>query len=128
MCTTNNSSSPDNPIFVEGILDAQLIETMQEARGVSVAGAGSCIIDVGGSDELNRYLELCGAFGKNAYFLYDLDSLFGGNLRSCVKSDGTVQSFLATAGVGRDFTKYCGELDKKLTEVIDKLIAFDPPP
>jgi predicted ATP-dependent endonuclease of OLD family len=31
----------DNPIFVEGILDAQLVGTMQEARGVSVAGAGS---------------------------------------------------------------------------------------
>src|SRR5208282_1622266 len=48
----------DNPIFVEGILDAQVIETMQEARGVSVAAAGSCIIDAGGSEEVNHYLEL----------------------------------------------------------------------
>ncbi|MDP2883629.1 MAG: AAA family ATPase, partial [Ignavibacteria bacterium] len=89
----------DNPIFVEGILDAQLVGTMQEARGVSVAGAGSCIIDAGGCEEVNRYLDLCIAFGKSAYFLYDLDSLFGGNLRACVKDDGSVQSFLATAGV-----------------------------
>ena len=81
----------DNPIFVEGILDAQLVGTMQEARGVSVAGAGSCIIDAGGCEEVNRYLEFCKAFGKSAYFLYDLDSLFGGNLRSCVKADGSVQ-------------------------------------
>ena len=30
----------DNPIFVEGILDAQLVGTMQEVRGVSVVGRG----------------------------------------------------------------------------------------
>jgi len=113
----------DNPIFVEGILDAQLIETMQEARGVSVAGAGSCIIDAGGCEEVNRYLELCTAFGKSAHFLYDLDSLFGGNLRACVKSDGGVQSFLVTAGMGNDFAKYCGELDRKLTGIIDRLLS-----
>jgi hypothetical protein len=113
----------DNPIFVEGILDAQLIAAMQEARGVSVAGAGSCIVDAGGCEEVNRYLELCKAFGKNAHFLYDLDSLFGGNLRTCIRSDGSVQSFLATAGVGSDFVKYCGELDRKLTQLIDQLLS-----
>lgn len=118
----------DNPIFVEGILDAQLVGTMQEARGVSVAGAGSCIIDAGGCEEVNRYLDLCIAFGKSAHFLYDLDSLFGGNLRACVKGDGSVQSFLVTAGVGSDFSKYCGELDGKLTAVIDRLIAVNPVP
>ena len=117
----------DNPIFVEGVLDAQIVGTMQEARGVSVAGAGSCIIDAGGCEEVNRYLELCLAFGKNAHFLYDLDSLFGGNLRACVRSDGSVQSFLVTAGVGSDFSKYCGELDRKLTNVIDRLLAINNP-
>lgn len=118
----------DNPIFVEGILDAQLIGTMQDARGVSVAGAGSCIIDAGGCEEVNRYLELCLAFGKEAHFLYDLDSLFGGNLRGCIKEDGTVQHFLASAGVGNDFSRYCGELDRKLTRLIDQLIIVEPPP
>ena len=118
----------DNPIFVEGILDAQLVGTMQEARGVSVAGAGSCIIDAGGCEEVNRYLELCRAFGKNAHFLYDLDSLFGGNLRSCVRADGSVQNFLATAGAGNDFGRYCGELDSKLTGAIDRLLACSPAP
>lgn len=113
----------DNPIFVEGILDAQLIGTMQEARGVSVAGAGSCIIDAGGCEEVNKYFELCSAFGKRAHFLYDLDSLYGGNLRACVKGDGTVQGFLASAGVGADFSKYCGELDSKLTKTIDQLLS-----
>jgi AAA domain, putative AbiEii toxin, Type IV TA system len=119
----------DNPIFVEGILDAQLIGTMQEARGVSVAGAGSCIIDAGGCEEVNKYLELCSALGKSAHFLYDLDSLFLGNLRSCVKDDSVVQSFLATAGVGNDFAKYCGELDRTLTGLIEQmLLAPTVPP
>jgi len=115
----------DNPIFVEGNLDAQLVGSMQEARGVSVAGAGSCIIDAGGCEEVNHYLELCMALGKKAYFLYDLDSLFRGNLRKCVGKDGSVQSFLLKAGVGSDFSKYCGELETKLTSAIDSLLSLD---
>jgi predicted ATPase len=118
----------DNPIFVEGILDAQIIGTMQEVRGVSVAGAGSCIIDAGGCEEVNGYLDLCLAFSKSAYFLYDLDSLFGGNLRACVRGDGSVQNFLLTAGVGHDFSKYCGQLDAKLTEVVEQLFAANTVP
>ena len=113
----------DNPIFVEGILDAQLIAAMMEARGVSVAAAGSCIIDAGGSEEVNHYLNLCQGLGKEAYFLYDLDSLFGGNLRACIRHDQSVQSFLAAAGLGLDFGKYCGALDQKLKCLIDQLLA-----
>ena len=112
----------DNPVFVEGILDAQFVGTLQEARGVSVAGAGSCIIDAGGCEEVNQYLKLCQAFGKKAHFLYDLDSLFSGNLRKCLNADGSLQNFLAAAGVGNDFAKYCGELDRKLTTIIDRLL------
>lgn len=114
----------DNPIFVEGIIDAQFIETVQDARGVSVAGAGSCIIEVGGCEEVNYYLDLCAAFDKKAFFLYDLDSLFTGNLRACVRPDGIMQSFLARLGVGTDFGKYCGQLDTRLTLIIDKLLAL----
>ena len=113
----------DNPIFVEGIGDAELITAMMEARGVSVAGAGSCIIDAGGAEEVNHYLRLCKALGKAAYFLYDLDSLFRGNLRSCIREDRSIGSFLASAGLGSDFGKYCGELDRKLTDLIDQLLA-----
>lgn len=113
----------DNPVFVEGILDARLVSALQEARGGSVAGAGSCIVDAGGCEEVNHYLRLCLAFGKSAYFLYDLDSLFRGNLRSCIRSDGTVQSFLSSVGVGNDFAKYCGDLDSRLTALIDMLLA-----
>jgi hypothetical protein len=116
----------DNPIFVEGILDAQLVGAIQESRGVSVAGAGSCIIDAGGCEEVNQYLKLCIAFGKKAHFLYDLDSLFFGNLKSCIKGETKVQSFLATAGIGRDLSIYCGELDHKLTKMIGNLLRTPP--
>jgi hypothetical protein len=75
----------DNPIFVEGTLDAQMIQMIQECRGVSVSAAGSCVIDAGGNEEVNKYLELCSAFGKKAFFLYDLDSLFTGTLRASIR-------------------------------------------
>ena len=109
---------------MEGILDAQFIETIQAARGVSTAAAGSCIIDAGGCEEVNHYLNLCIAFGKRAFFLYDLDSLFNGNLRACVRPDGSVQSFLAALGVGNNFGTYCGQLDSQLTILIDKFLAL----
>ena len=113
----------DNPVFVEGIYDARIVESMMEARGVSVAGAGSCVIDAGGSEEVNHYLNLCKGLGKKAYFLYDLDSLFRGSLRSCLKNDESVQSFLATAGLGGDFVGYCGKLEQTLTDLIDQLLS-----
>ncbi|HIC7209531.1 ATP-dependent nuclease [Burkholderia stabilis] len=111
----------DNPIFVEGILDAQLVEAIQERRKVSITAAGSCIIDVGGCEEVTKYLELCRALHKSAFFLYDLDSLFLGSLRQCINADGEVASFLADLGLGSDFGKYCGELDRKLGEAVEKI-------
>ena len=117
----------DNPIFVEGILDAQIVTALMEARGVAVEAAGSCIIDAGGSGEVNHYFQLCRSLGKNAHFLYDLDSLFRGRLRSCIKDDETVQGLLANAGMGNDFAKYCGELDRKLTDMVDQVMATTLP-
>ncbi len=40
----------DNPIFVEGILDAQMVEAIQQRRQFSITSAGSCIIDAGGCE------------------------------------------------------------------------------
>ena len=57
-----------------------------------------------------------------AHFVYDLDSLFIGRLRSCMGDDNSIRSFLASAGVGSDFAKYVGELDKRLTALIDLLL------
>lgn len=113
----------DSPIFVEGILDARLLNGIQECRGVSIAGAGSCIIDAGGCEEVNKYLTLCLKLGKKAHFVYDLDTLFSGNLRQCLKGDEDVKGFLAAAGVGPNFARYCGELDSSLMKAITDIQA-----
>jgi hypothetical protein len=108
----------DNPIFVEGVLDAQMIEAIQERRKSSITAAGSCLIDVGGCEEVTKYVELCRHYGKEAYFLFDLDSLFLGSLRQCLRIDGSIAEFLASLGLGIDFASYCGALDRELTTAV----------
>jgi hypothetical protein len=113
----------DKPIFVEGISDAQLIEAIQERRKSSITAAGSCLIDVGGCEEVTKYVELCRHFGKEAYFLFDLDSFFVGSLRQCLRSDGSIAEFLAGLGLGADFAGYCGALDRELTKAVRAIEA-----
>ena len=117
----------DNPVFVEGHHDVVMVEALMEARGVSAAADGSCIIDCGGVENVNHYLKLCQGLGKKAHFIYDLDSLFRGRLRSCLGNDDSIQSFLASAGVGADFAKYVGELESRLTTLIDLLLEKSLP-
>ena len=111
----------DNPIFVEGPHDALIVEALMEARGVSIAGAGSCIIEAGGVEQVNLYLKLCLGLGKQAHFIYDLDSLFRGKLRSCIRDDKTIDGFLASAGLGSDFAKAFSLLVGDLKELLNKL-------
>jgi len=108
----------DNPIFVEGVSDAQLIEAVQERRKASTTAAGSCLIDVGGCEEVTKYVDLCRHYDKEAYFLFDLDSLFVGSLRQCLRADGSIAEFLAGLGLGADFGGYCGALDRELTTAV----------
>ena len=108
----------DSPIFVEGILDAQIITAIQERRNVSITAAGSCIIDAGGCEEVTSYINLCRLLGKSAYFLYDLDSLFLGTLRQCIAEDGAVSHLLTELGIGDNFGRYCGELDRVLSDAV----------
>ena len=114
----------DHPVFVEGLHDARIIEALMEVRGVSIAGAGSCIIDSGGVEEVTNYLRFCQGIGKEAYFVYDLDSLFTGRLSRCIGDDESVQSLLADAGVGDDFVDYIGALYSRLTPLIDVLLSL----
>ena len=116
----------DNPVFVEGIHDAWMVQGILEQMGVSIYGAGSCVIDANGVEEINQYLKLCQGLGKNAHFLYDLDALFRGTLRRCINDDETIQSFLVTAGLGADFGKYCGTLETKISNLGDKLLSSAP--
>ena len=93
----------------------------------SVAGSGSCIIDVGGSGEVSHYLELCKGLGKEAHFLYDLDSLFRKHLRSRIKNDESIRLLMAKAGYGKDLDSYCGSLERKLKELIDRILTNTVP-
>ena len=111
----------DNPIFVEGRDDALIVEALLEARGVSVAAAGNCIIDCGGVAKSTSYLKLCHALGKRAHFIFDLDSLFGGQHRMCIGDDDSIQILLTAAGLGGCFTKYIGELDQHHMDLIKML-------
>ena len=113
----------DNPVFVEGIHDAWIVQGMMESLGASISGAGSCLIDANGVEEVNQYLKLSQGLGKDAHFLYDLDALFIGKLRRCIDDDETIQSFLVTAGLGNNFGRYCGELEQIITDLIDKLLS-----
>ncbi len=119
----------DNPVFVEGILDAWIVEGMVEALGASLSGAGSCVIDVNGVEEVNQYLKLSQGLGKDAHFLYDLDALFRGTLRLRINDDEVIQNYLVTAGLGDSLVNYFGQLQKKLTALVDKLLSkpFAPP-
>ena len=76
---------------------------------------------------MNHYLELAKGLGKEAHFLYDLDSLFRGNLRACIGEDQSIQSFLAAAGLGSDIGRYCGQLDRELTGAIDSILGSNLP-
>jgi len=115
----------DNPVFVEGIFDSQFIKSVQEFRGVSMEGSGSCVIDVGGNTEIAQYHKLIEAYGKNAIYIYDLDSLFTRSLRTNANTDIKIKEFLAKIGAGDEFQKYCGELEKALTKLINNLNTIE---
>jgi hypothetical protein len=115
----------DCPIFVEGIFDAQFIKGIQEFRGVSMEGSGSCVIDVGGNSEIVLYHKLIESFGKKGKYVYDLDSIFTRALRTNADSDRKIKTFLAKIGAGAEFQKYCGELEKLLTKAIANIRKND---
>ena len=58
--------------------------------------------------------------------MFDLDSLFLGSLRQCVRDDGSIIDFLAHLGLGADFACYCGELDRALTAAVKTVETTNP--
>ena len=117
----------DNPVFVEGILDAWIVQGMMEALGTSLSAAGSCVIDVNGVEEVNQYLSLSQGLGKNAHFLYDLDGLCRGTLRRRINEDASIRDFLVTEGLGDSIIDYFGELQQRVTLLVDKLLSGSLP-
>ena len=118
----------DHPVFVEGNSDAQIFSALVEATGSSLAGAGSCMIRSEGSEEVTWYYRLCRALQKDAYFIYDLDSLFHRRLRASLGGDEAIQGLLAEAGLGSDFATYCRDFDRVLLKAVDHILGKTPPP
>ena len=65
--------------------------------------------------------------GKTAHFIYDLDSLFTGNLRSCINNDSLVKGYLSNTGMGPDFRAYCRQLDQQLDRVVERIVNITLP-
>lgn len=107
------------PVFVEGVFDQRFFAALQEARNVSMAGAGSGFIDVGGKDELGHFHRLLAALGKEASYILDLDALFTGKLRRDLGNNEAVKELMVARGLGDKFTKYVDELGTALDAMVD---------
>lgn len=112
-----------NPVFVEGYTDQQIITLLFDKLDYNISASGSSIIDVGGKDELAVFFRLCKKLKINARIIADLDALFKGKLREVAQADENCNSFIQEKGLGTELSNLIGELDRKLKEVADDLVA-----
>ena len=117
----------DEPIFVEGHRDAEIVAALMKSLGRSIASAGSCVIDSGGKGEATLYLRMCDDLDKHGHFIYDLDSLFDGNLRTRIREDESIQEFLVNEGLGTSFEAYFSDLQTALRGVFETMLETSPP-
>ena len=114
-----------NPVFVEGYTDQQIISILFEKLGVNVGASGSCIIDVGGKDELGVFYRLCKVLKVNCRIIADLDALFRGRLRSVICEDSRSNSYIQENGIGENLSTEIGELENKLSSLYELIINND---
>ena len=118
------------PIFVEGYIDQQIFTLIQERRQKFLGASGSCIIDVGGKDEMDLFFRLCKQLNIDAQFICDLDVLTSGNLRQSVSKDERCRNFLQTEGLGTELMKTVGDMEQKidicLAELHERLDSQTP--
>ncbi|QQD72821.1 ATP-dependent nuclease [Acidithiobacillus ferrivorans] len=115
-----------NPVFVEGHTDQQVITIIFEKLGINIGAAGSCVIDVGGKDELGVFYKLCSALKVDCRVIADLDAIFRGRLRSVASDDARAVAYVQEHGIGQTTAAAIGELERILVELADSLIAKDP--
>lgn len=114
----------DHPLFVEGYTDKQIISTLLEKLGDDITAIGSCIIEVGGKDELAIFFKLCKKFKIGARFIADLDALFEGKLSQLIPNEVLFTDFLSKNGINA--TELIGGLWRKLDDIRDDLIQITP--
>jgi len=112
-----------NPVFVEGYTDQQIITLLFDKLDYKISAAGSCIIDVGGKDELAVFFNLCRKLKIEGRIIGDLDAFFKGKLREVGPSDANCNKYVQDNGLGTDLSNLIGELDRKLKEVADHLVT-----
>jgi hypothetical protein len=109
------------PIFVEGYSDQQIFTLIQEKRGKLLGASGSCIIDVGGKDELDLFFRICKKLNADAKFMTDLDILTKGKLRQSVSKDKRCADYLQSEGLGTNLMQVIGEAEQAISECLNKL-------
>ena len=112
-----------NPVFVEGYTDQQIISILFEKLGINIGASGSCIIDVGGKDELGVFYKLCKSLKINCRLIADLDSIFRGRLRRVVCEDERSQNYIQEQGVGENLSNEIGDLETHLSSIADFISA-----
>ncbi|WP_421221370.1 ATP-dependent nuclease [Aeromonas sp. 602293] len=111
-----------NPVFVEGYTDQQIISILFEKLGINIGASGSCVIDVGGKDELGVFYRLSQALKVDCRIIADLDALFRGRLRSVVCEDNRANSYIQENGIGTSLSAEIGDLESKLSLLADHII------
>jgi hypothetical protein len=114
-----------NPVFVEGYTDQQIISILFEKLGISIGASGSCIVDVGGKDELGVFYKLCKSLKINCRIIADLDAIFRGKLREVVCEDERSNRYIQENGIGADLPKVIGELESHLSSIADYFLSSD---
>jgi hypothetical protein len=114
-----------NPVFVEGYTDQQIISILFEKLDINIGASGSCVIDVGGKDELGVFYRLCQALKVDCRIIADLDALFRGRLRSVICEDGRPDAYVQEHGIGESISSEIGDLESKLTTLADYIISND---
>jgi len=111
-----------NPVFVEGYTDQQIISLLFDKLELNISSSGSCIIDVGGKDELAVFFRLCKKLKLSSRIIADLDALFDGKLREVAQQEDVCNTFVQDKGLGTNTSLLIGELERKLKEIAEDLI------
>jgi len=112
-----------NPVFVEGYTDQQIISILFEKIGINVGASGSCIIDVGGKDELAVFYKLCKSLKINCRIIADLDAIFRGKLRRVVSEDERSQNYVQQQGIGANLAHEIGDLETHLSGIATRILS-----
>lgn len=112
-----------NPVFVEGYTDQQIISILFEKLGINIGASGSCIIDVGGKDELGVFFRLCNALQISCRIIADLDAVFRGKLREVVCEDVRSQTYVQEQGIGANLSAEIGDLETHLSSIANYISA-----